>query len=67
MALKDLKDSITRAAYGMTAAEAKEKGICISCKKPPTFYSEVGRKEYGITALCEPCFDEITRETELEE
>ena len=42
--------------------EAKDAGICIRCKKPPTFYSKPGEAEYQISALCEPCFDEITKE-----
>lgn len=48
--------------FGMTMAEALSKGICIQCKEPaiPKCYSEMGVKEYSISALCERCFDENT-------
>lgn len=62
MDLQELKDDLAMSLYGMTAAEAITKNICINCKKPPTFYSDAGKREYQITGLCEPCFDEITKE-----
>ncbi len=62
--LQDFKDNMSMELYGMTKEEAIEKGICISCKKPPTYVSEAGRKEYPISGLCEPCFDDITRPME---
>ncbi len=46
--------------FGMTKREAHRNGVCISCHKPPTFYSQAGRKEYFISGLCEPCFDQLT-------
>ena len=64
MNLQDLKESLSKEAYGMTAAEAIQKRICIKCRKPPTFYSEAGKREYQITGLCEPCFDQIAEEPE---
>lgn len=57
--LQEFKDSMAKSAFGMTKAEAREKGLCISCKKPPTFYSAAGRAEYGISGMCEPCFDAL--------
>jgi hypothetical protein len=60
--LQQFKDETSRRAYGMTAREAIEQKICISCKKPPTFTSEAGFREYRITGLCEPCFDRITKD-----
>lgn len=62
--LNQLKEDLAKDAYSMTVAEAKAKGICICCKKPPTFYSEPGRREYQITGLCEPCFDKLADEGE---
>lgn len=50
--------------YGTTLKQAHFDGICIKCKQKPEFYSCAGRKEYTISALCEKCFDEITREDE---
>lgn len=42
----------------------KDDGLCIVCGQPalPRCYSEAGRKEYGISKMCEPCFDECTLE-----
>jgi hypothetical protein len=53
--------------------------ICLNCGKRPLFilhshavckghiYSELGRTEFGISQLCEFCFDEITAEPEDED
>jgi hypothetical protein len=49
-------------AFGMTREYALTKGVCISCHQPPTFYSDAGRREYNISALCEPCFDNMWKE-----
>ena len=46
-----------RVAFGQTKDEAKAKRICVMCKKPPTFTTEAGRREYEISGVCEPCFD----------
>ena len=59
--LQELKDNLAKDLYGMTAAEAKEKGICVKCKHPAPkrCYSDAGRREYQISGLCEICFDNI--------
>lgn len=57
MSLEDFKDMSARAAFGMTKSEAHEKKICIACKKPPEFDSELGFREYCISGICEPCWD----------
>ena len=57
--LRAFKDAAARAAHGMTVAEAHAAGVCLRCRKPPTFYSEAGRREYRISGLCEPCFDAL--------
>lgn len=62
--LQMLKNNMDIAVYGITREEAMKLGICISCRKYPTFKTIEGVKEYQITALCEPCFDEITKEPE---
>ena len=53
-----------KAGFGMTREEAWEKGVCVECKKPPTFYSEAGRNEYRLSGMCEPCFDDMFKEEE---
>lgn len=65
--LKDLKDSLSKEATGMTRDEAFAKGLCIVCKKPPRWYSDAGRKEYRISGTCEYCFDAMFEEIENHE
>ena len=57
--LESLKDTTAKRAFGITRQEAWNLGVCIKCAQKPEFYSYEGRKEYGITALCEFCFDLI--------
>jgi len=62
--LDKFKENLALSIYGMTKSEALKKNICIQCKKSPTFTTEMGRREYPISGLCEPCFDEICKEDE---
>lgn len=55
--LSDLKDSLSKDTFGMSVKEAHEKGLCVRCKLQPKFYSELGKREYELSGLCEPCFD----------
>lgn len=64
MNLQKFKDELSVMATGMTKAQAIEQGVCSNCKKPPTFYSEMGKKEYFISGTCEPCFDLIMTDPE---
>jgi hypothetical protein len=57
--LQAMKDKTARLAWGITISEAHAQNICIRCKKPPVTMTELGRREYKITALCEPCSDQI--------
>lgn len=68
MNLKNSKDELSKAAYGMTRDEAVRRGICIHCRKPaaPKIYSAAGTMEYRISGLCEECFDKIAKEMEEE-
>ena len=58
-ALKEYQDECALRAFGMTAGQAQAEGICVRCKTPPAFHSEIGEREYWIPALCEECFDFI--------
>ena len=62
--LQDLKDSLAKYLYGITASEARSQGLCIQCKQPALerCYSDAGIREYQISGLCEKCFDEICGE-----
>ena len=60
------------------ASSAIKKGICIRCQKPALiqaadgtskynpelFYSDLGKKEWTISAMCERCFDSLFDEEE---
>ena len=55
-------DELALQLYGITPRQAWHNRICISCKRDITWTSEIARKEYYISALCETCFDAITAE-----
>jgi hypothetical protein len=48
--------------FGITREEAWEQGICVDCRKPPIFHTEAGRREYKLSAMCEPCFDSLFKD-----
>lgn len=62
--LKEYQDDTARLAFKMTKEEAHEHQVCISCKLPVLnrIESELGWKEYGISALCEICWDTMFKE-----
>lgn len=57
-----------QSAFGTTREDAQAKGLCVQCKRPalPRCYSDAGRREYGISGMCEPCWDEMFAEPEGE-
>lgn len=57
--MSDPLDRLAREIYGMTRAEALEKRVCLRCGESPTFTTQAGRREYEISAVCEPCFDRM--------
>ena len=60
--LDELKERLTVDCFGPDYQDALSAGLCINCKElaEPKCYSPEGVKEYAISGLCEPCFDEIT-------
>lgn len=46
--------------FKMSKKEALEKELCIICGEPALAKctTDAGRKEFFISAYCEPCFDE---------
>jgi urease beta subunit len=70
-ALEELKNKIAVATFGMSPTDAWKKRICIDCKTAVRYepgdatgehgqiYSEAGLREYGVSALCETCYDNI--------
>jgi hypothetical protein len=62
--IDDFKDELSRAAFGMTKAEAVAKQICVDCKEPaqPKCHTDSDRKEYLISGICGECFANMFRE-----
>lgn len=60
--LKEIQDNLAKDCFGQTKGDAQEDMTCISCKLPVVnrIKTDLGWKEYGISGLCEICFDEIT-------
>ena len=60
--LKELQDDFAKSCFGITKGESQETMSCISCKLPVInrIKTDLGWKEYGISGLCEICFDSIT-------
>ena len=59
---ESIVDALGREAFGLTRESAWDRGICIRCEKPATFRTAEGRREYRISAICEPCFDRMFKE-----
>lgn len=60
--LKEWQDALAKECFGITKEESQEVMLCINCKLPVInrIQSDLGWKEYGISGLCEICFDTIT-------
>lgn len=56
--LRDLAADLER--MGRETRQAKLAGVCVRCHQPPTFQTLDGQREYQISGMCEPCFDEVT-------
>jgi hypothetical protein len=54
-----MKDEFAKMIFGMSVSEAHEKKICIACKQPITFPTELDHREYLISGLCSECFEQI--------
>jgi len=64
ISLREFKDQLATEAHGMTIGEAQAIRICLMCKQPPQPRTDLGRKEYEISGLCEACFEAIATEQE---
>jgi hypothetical protein len=60
--LKELQDRLAEKLFGQTMTEAKEKKVCIMCKRPVEGLEGVDAREYETSGLCPKCFGECTRE-----
>jgi len=64
--LKDYSiDELAKELFNMTTSEAHAKGICINCKGKAIdkCYTDLGKKEYEESGICEECNNlEITND-----
>jgi len=54
-------DNLAKKLFGKTKTRAVKSGKCIRCGEPAleNCYSEMGRREFNISGLCEKCFDSM--------
>ena len=64
--LQDFKDLVAKSIFGGDVLKDRERGLCVKCREPaiPKCYSPAGIAEYGISGLCELCFDKLFEEPE---
>jgi hypothetical protein len=62
--LNDLLGSLACQAFEQTKHEAHAAGTCLKCKEPalPKCHTDAGVREYGISGMCESCFDMMFEE-----
>lgn len=65
--LRKLKDDLCLAAHG----RLPDGKTCVNCDEVPeqgvNMFTEAGWREFGISGLCERCFDNICAEDDDEE
>jgi len=58
--LDKFKEEMAFSLFGRSPSLAKATGQCVKCGEfDLKFTEEISRKEYGISALCQPCQDGI--------
>lgn len=59
--MKDFKNEMCKAVYGISLTEAHDKKICVNCKKSAwkLIRNEKEMAEYRISGLCGECYDSI--------
>ena len=67
-AIQFMIDQSSTALYGRPTSGALALNICVSCaEEASTFNSEVSKREYQISGLCQRCQDEIFNDVEQEQ
>lgn len=55
-------DKFQRMYFGIGTTEARERGICVTCKGSATSFStDICRREYEISGMCESCQKDVYR------
>jgi len=59
--MQEFLNSTSVATFGTSIEAALKQGICVQCKQEALARrkSEAGKTEYGISGLCEVCWDDI--------
>jgi hypothetical protein len=57
-------DEFERKRYKLS--DSDDARLCVICNKPPATMTTAGAKEWEISQICEPCFDEATKEMDDE-
>jgi hypothetical protein len=53
-------DNFQEAFFGIGMTEAKQKGMCVTCKAEATHFSkDIYKHEYEASGMCEKCQSEI--------
>jgi len=67
-AIKFMIDQSSTALYGRPTSGALALNICVSCTEDASsFNSEVAKREYQISGLCQSCQDEIFNDVSQEQ
>jgi hypothetical protein len=66
---KEFSNNLAKEIYGKNPSDCMAEGVCIQCGENAmeNCYSEVGRKEFYISGLCEKCFDSIFEDIDIDE
>jgi len=65
--LKDVRNNVAKALFGMTRSEALEISICVRCKEDVFDLGGPDESEYRSSALCPSCFETITNDLDFDE
>ena len=56
-------DKVSEVLFGRKTTESIQSDICVCCGNPATtFSSDLSRKEFSISGLCQTCQDEFFKE-----
>ena len=50
-------NAFSKSAFGKSITECQAEGVCVQCHKQAMLRTPVEVREYGISAMCGPCWD----------
>jgi hypothetical protein len=64
-AMQSILDTLAFTQYGRYTSSSIENGICVSCGQAAKIFTDTtSKREYEITALCQPCQDQTFSDLE---